>query len=62
MSVLDDVPVATPTFIASLVVIVIAYISNDLSLDNVFEALALAGVGSFGIGHVRNGAGKGLRK
>ena len=59
---LDDLPVATITFIASIVIIVIAYISNDLNVDDAFVALALAGGGSYGIGQARNGAGRGLRK
>jgi hypothetical protein len=62
MSFLDDIPVASVTFIASLVCIVIAYISNDLSLEDAFEAIALAGGGSFGIGYVRNQAGRGVKR
>lgn len=58
---LDNLPVASLTFIASVVLIVIGYISNDLSIKDAFEALALAGGGSFGIGYVRNQAGKGVR-
>lgn len=62
MSVLDDAPVATPVFIAGLVIVVIAYLSNDLSVLEAFAALGLTGAGSGAIGHARNGAGKGLRK
>jgi hypothetical protein len=59
---LDNVPVATLSFIAGAVVAVIGYISNDLT---VFQALAAVGIVGFGggkIGEARNGAGRGLRK
>lgn len=58
---LDNVPIATPTFIVCAALILIAYLSNDLT---VFQALAAFGVTSFGsgaIGHARNGAGRGVR-
>lgn len=59
---LDSLPVATLTFVASIVLIAIAYISNDISFEQAYEALALAGGASFGIGYVRNQAGKGTRR
>ena len=62
MSFLDDLPVATLVFIASLVCIVIGYASDDLNLEEAFEAIALAGGGSFGIGYVRNQAGRGVKR
>lgn len=58
---LDNFPVATATFLASIVLIVVAYVSNDVGFQEAFEALALAGGASLGIGYVRNGAGKGVR-
>jgi hypothetical protein len=60
--VLDDAPVGTLLTIAVAVVIVIAYISNDLS---VFEALLALGAGTTGagvIGKARADSGKGHRK
>ncbi len=62
MSFLDDIPVASITFLAAVVCVVIGYISNDLSLEEAFEAIALAGGGSFGIGYVRNQANRGVRR
>jgi hypothetical protein len=59
---LDDLPVATITFLATIVLVIVGYVSDDISFQTAFECLALGGVGSFGIGHVRNGAGRGLRK
>lgn len=59
---LDDLPVASITFLASIVLIVVAYISNDVNVKEAFELLALAGGGSFGIGYVRNQAGRGVRR
>jgi hypothetical protein len=58
---LDNVPVATPTFLAGLVVIVVAYILNDLGLSEALKDVGYVGVGSGFIGHARNGAGKGIR-
>jgi hypothetical protein len=62
MGVLDDVPVATLTFLASIVLIVIGYIGDDISLKDAFAALGFAGGGSGAIGYVRNQAGRGTRK
>lgn len=59
---MDDLPVGTITFLASIVLIIIAYISNDVGFKEAYESLALAGGASFGIGYVRNQAGRGLRK
>lgn len=59
---LDDLPIASITFVVSVVLIVIGYVSDDLSLEAAFEALGLAGAGSFGIGYVRNQAGRGVRR
>lgn len=59
---LDDVPVASLQFLAGVVLIVLAYISNDLTALEAFGALGLNGGASFGIGYVRNQAGRGVRK
>lgn len=61
MSFLDDLPVATITFLVGVVLIVIGYVTDDISINNAFESLALVGGGSFGIGYVRNQAGRGVR-
>ena len=58
---LDKLPLATITFLAGTVVIVIAYINKDLTVLEAFAALGLTGAGSGAIGHARNGAGRGLR-
>lgn len=59
--VLDKLPVATLTFLAGLVLIVVGYISNDVNFAKAFELVLFLGGGSAGIGYVRNGAGKGMR-
>ncbi len=61
MRILDDLPIATITFLASVVLIAVGYFSNDISFEDAWEALALAGGASLGIGYVRNGAGKGVK-
>jgi hypothetical protein len=60
-SVLDNLPVGTIVFLASIVLIIIAYISNDVSFEGAFTALGLAGGGSGAIGIARAQSGKGLR-
>jgi hypothetical protein len=62
MGFLDDLPVASITFLVSLAVIVIYAIAGEISFDQAFEAIALAGGGSAAIGFVRNGAGRGVRR
>lgn len=62
MSFLDDVPMASVLSLTAAVIVVIAYISNDLT---VFEALVATGAATGGagfLGQARNGAGRGVRK
>lgn len=61
MGILDKVPVATITFLVGLVLIVIAYLSDDISVHDALEAIGFVGVGSGVLGVARNGAGRGLR-
>jgi hypothetical protein len=61
MGFLDKLPLATITFLAGTAIIVIAYISNDLSVKGALEALGYVGVGTGVLGVARNGAGRGLR-
>lgn len=61
MSFLDDLPVATLTFIAGVVLVILAYLGDDIDFETAYESVALLGGGSFGIGYVRNQAGKGTR-
>lgn len=61
MSILDKLPVATLTFISGVVLLVIGYISNDISFEDAFKSVVFLGGGSAGIGYVRNQAGKGVR-
>lgn len=56
---LKEIPVATLTFIACIVLIVVAYVSNDISFNDAFRNLLFAGGGSGAIGYVRNQAGHG---
>ena len=60
--VLDNLPVATITFLASIVLIIIGYINDDVGFKDAFESLLFAGGGSGAVGYVRNQAGKGVRK
>jgi hypothetical protein len=61
MNVLDHLPVATLTFLAGLVLIVLGYISNDVTFNDAFKDVLFLGGGSGGIGYVRNQAGKGVK-
>jgi hypothetical protein len=58
---LNELPVATLSFIAVCVLTVIAYISKDITYIEAMASVALGGGASFGIGKVRNEAGKGMR-
>ena len=62
VNILDNLPVATLTFLSGIVLIVIGYVDDKLTLEQAFESLVFLGGGSAGIGYVRNQAGKGIRK
>lgn len=59
---LDDIPVATPTFFIVAALIIIAYISNDLTVFQALAAFGVNGLGAGAIGHARNGAGRGVKR
>lgn len=61
MSVLDKLPVATIVFLTGTVLIVIAYISNDITINDALKDLGYVGVGSGVVGVARNGAGRGVK-
>lgn len=58
---LDSIPMATLLSVAAVVVVVIAYVSNDISVDQALIALGVATGGAGILGHARNGAGRGLK-
>jgi hypothetical protein len=62
MKFLDDLPLASLTFIAGVVLTVIAYVSNDVGYQDALVALGALGGGTGALGYVRNQAGRGLRK
>lgn len=62
MKVLDDLPLATLTFLVGSVLIVIGYLDDSVSFDEAFKSLLFLGGGAGAVGYVRNGAGKGLKK
>jgi hypothetical protein len=61
MGFLDNIPVASITFIVGTALAVVAYVSNDLSIQDTFAAIGYVGGGSGIIGLARNGAGRGVR-
>lgn len=61
MRLLDKLPLATLTFVVGAILLIIAYIKGDLSIDQSFQNLLYLGGGSGAIGYVRNQAGKGQR-
>jgi hypothetical protein len=61
-SILDDLPLATITFLVGVVLIVIGYVDDRLTMEKAFESLVFLGGASGGIGFVRNQAGKGVKK
>lgn len=61
MDVLDRLPLATLLSIAALVVIVVAYIRNDLSLEEALLYLGVTTGGAGVLGVARAQSGKGTR-
>ena len=61
MDVLDRLPMATLISVASIVIIVIAYISDDLSIQDALIALGASVGGSGVLGIARAQSGKGIR-
>lgn len=59
---LDDIPLASFSFIAGVIIIVLGYLNNDLTVDQALIAAGAIGGGAGAIGHARNGAGRGMRK
>lgn len=60
-SILDNLPVATITFLAGLILVIVAYVSGDISFNDAYQNVLYLGGGSAAIGYVRNQAGKGLK-
>jgi hypothetical protein len=59
---LDEARVATITFLVGTALIVYAYVTKDISFNQAFQALGLAGVGSGAVGIARSLGGKGVKK
>jgi len=62
MGFLDDLPMATLVSIAAIVIVVIGYIDNDLTVEEALLAVGAATGGAGVLGHARNGANRGMRK
>lgn len=59
---LNDIPLATLVFIGVIVGGIICLANETISYVEFTAALALGGGGSYGIGKVRNEAGKGVHR
>lgn len=59
---LDDLPIATLISIAAIVVVVIAYIRGDLSIDEALVSLGATTGGAGLLGVARAQSGKGVRR
>lgn len=59
---LDHVPIATLQAIAGIVLAVIAYLNNDLTIFQAFIAVGANTAGAGALGHARNGAGRGIKQ
>ena len=62
MEMLDRLPVATLTFLAGVVLLVIFAVNGTITEDQAFKDLIYLGGGAGAIGYVRNQAGKGVRR
>ncbi len=61
MNALDNLPLASLAFVAGIVVVVIAYISNDVTVDQALTDLGILGAGTGVLGYARAQSGKGTR-
>lgn len=59
---LDDLPIATLISIVAVVVVVIGYIRNDLTIEEALVALGAATGGAGVLGVARAQSGKGVRR
>lgn len=62
MTVLKTIPLASVLFVSGVVLLTIAYVSNDVSFDKVWEDLLFLGGACGAIGYVRNQAGHGVSR
>jgi hypothetical protein len=62
VSFLNDIPLATVSFIAGCVLAIIGYLSNDLTVFQALAVCGVVGVGAGQLGQARNGAGRGVRR
>lgn len=62
MEVLDRLPLATLSALASIVIVVVASLKNDLSVEEGLIALGAVNVGNGAWGISRSLAGKGVRE
>ena len=62
MSFLDDLPLATIVALASIVLVVIGYISDDISLQDALTGLGAVVGGTGVLGLARAASGKGVRR
>lgn len=60
MSILDNLPFASISYVAGVVLAIIGYLSNDLTVFQAFAAVGITGGAGFGIGYVRNQSGRGI--
>lgn len=61
MKFLDDLPLASLVAVASILVVVYAYVTNDISLNNALLGLGAVVGGSGVLGIARAQSGKGTR-
>ncbi len=62
MGILDNVPLATITFLAGVVLVAIAAINNNITLDEALKDLGALGAGTGLLGVARAASGKGIKK
>ncbi len=59
---LDEIPLATVVFVVGLILIILGYVKDDITIEAAFENVLYLGGGTGAIGFVRNQAGKGVRR
>lgn len=58
---IDKIPMATVISLASIIIVIIGYISNDLTVEQALVAIGASLGGAGALGFARNGSGRGMR-
>ncbi|MCC6897540.1 MAG: hypothetical protein IT377_01120 [Polyangiaceae bacterium] len=58
---LDNLPIASITFVVGTLIVIAGYITGELSVEEALQTIGYVGAGSGLIGLARNGSGRGIK-